>query len=717
MNLTFLAPWAFAGAALLSIPILVHLFKPRRVRQTPFSSLRWLRLTPQKLSRRIQWHQVLLFLLRAAFLMLLVLALARPLWNPGGARYRERFIVVDVGHGMNYRISGQPPPIERALVLARELVQRNQPGDRTAILVTGSQTRLLAPLSTQPENYLAELERTQAGLTETDLGSALLVVRGLLARPRADAAAEVWFVTANQQHAWQGGPPAGFLEGLPVATAVHVVDVGPAGPQNAWIAEARLLEYAKPNRRVFSVEMGCVGDSTQDRKLVLDAAPGLPAQSRQVLLSPGKATVVELDVPAGADLRTGILRFHFAEPDGLPADDEFLLNLDTQGALRVLLVEGPVAGLHLRTAIESLRDRMGLPVQLTPTAVGDLRAEEIARSDVILLADVSELKDDLLAAVEERIRGGSGLAIVLGEAGKPAFLNTRLFKALQPTEGLLPAPVRPTLDTDEQLVPLTDVRWSHPLLRGLNDPRLGDLAQVRFRRWYEFTADLPDATAILAQIDGGAPAILERSYGSGRVVILNTGAADHWCDGVKRNSYLPLVDRLLSQLGATGVRASYAVGEMVVFPLADWHPGEAVAAITPGGQRLATPIRNLGNGRATISFEAAEAGVYHIERPSGSAAIVVQAGRGDSTLSPMDATTLKQWWAPAECQLIRGDDLVRHLDSEAGRIALWPWLLLAAGVVLLAEMYLVHYLCPRASPHLAQNIVGRRGLLRPASSE
>src|SRR5262249_5956662 len=111
MNLSLLAPWALAGSALLAIPILVHLFKPRRVRQTPFSSLRWLRLTPQKLSRRIQWHQVLLFLLRAAFLILLVLALARPLWNPGTAPYRERFIVVDVGHGMNYRVSGQPPPI------------------------------------------------------------------------------------------------------------------------------------------------------------------------------------------------------------------------------------------------------------------------------------------------------------------------------------------------------------------------------------------------------------------------------------------------------------------------------------------------------------------------------------------------------------------------------------------------------------------------------
>jgi hypothetical protein len=717
MNLAFLAPWALAGTALLAIPILVHLFKPRRVRQTPFSSLRWLRLTPQKLSRRIQWHQVLLFLLRAAFLTLLVLALARPILNAGETPSRERFIVLDVGHGMNYRVSGQPPPIDRARALAGELIRRNQPGDRTAILLAGAQTRLLTSLTPQPENYLAELERSQAGLTETDLGSALPVIRGLLSQPRSGASAEIWFLTGNQQHAWQSGALTAFLDGLPIPVSVHVVDVGPAGPQNAWITRARVLEYAKPSRRVFSVEMGCVGDSTQERKLVLDAATGLPAQSRQVLLSPGKATVVEFEVPPSADLRTGILRFHFAEPDGLPADDEFLLNLDTQGALRVLLVEGPVAGLHLRTAIEALRDKMGLPVRLTAVPAAEVRRQDAAEADVVLLADVPELADDVLGAVEERVRGGAGLAIILGEAGKPAFLNTRLCKPLQPGEGLLPRPVRPTLDSDDKLVPLTDVRWSHPLLAGLNDPVLGDLGQVRFRRWQEFTADLPEGTSILAQIDGGAPAILERPFGAGRVVVLNTGSADHWCDLARRKSYLPLIDRLLGHLGASGVRGSYAVGEMVVFPLSDWRPGEVVGIVTPSGKRVAVPVRNLGNGRAVASFEADEAGVYQIERSSRNVGIVVQPGRGDSTLSPMDASTLRQWWAPVDCQVLRGDDLVRHLEAETGRYALWPWLLLAAGVVLLAEMYLVHLLCPRAAPHLAQNIVGRRGLLRPASSE
>src|SRR5204863_9794649 len=113
--------------------------------------------------------------------------------------------------------------------------------------------------------------------------------------------------------------------------------------------------------------------------------------------------------------------------------------------------------------------------------------------------------------------------------------------------------------------------------------------------------------------------------------------------------------------------------------------------------------------------EATEGGVYQVERPSRGFSFVVQPGRDDSVLAPMDAATLRQWWAPADCEVIRAGDLDKHLDAEGGH-SLWPWLLLAAGFVLLAEMWLVHRLCPRASPKLAQNLVAPRGLSRSAAN-
>jgi hypothetical protein len=711
MSLTLLTPWALLAGLLLAVPVIIHLFKPRRVRRTPFSSLRWLRLSPQKLSRHVQWHQVLLFLLRAAFISLLVLALARPLLTGGDSEPRERFIVLDVSHSMGYRTSDQDAPFDKGREVAAELIRRHRPGDRTGFLLTGSQTRLLCALSSEPEKRLSALAEIKPGLSETDLCSALPAIRGMLARSRAGAKVELWFVTDNQQHAWRQGAPAGFLDGLSVPVSVRVVDVSVGAPQNAWITRARLLELGSPARRILRVELGCVGDSAQDRKVHVDAIGGMPARMRDVTLSPGRPAVLDFQVPPSAKLESGTLRVHLEPTDGLPADDEFLLNLDNQSALRVVVVEGPAgsveadtAGLHLKTAIQALSDAAGQPIKLTPLSAVEAREQDFREADVIFLADVPELSDEALSALEERVRGGAGLAVILGGAGKPAFLNERLYRPLDPTSGILPSPVKPTEAADGRLAELTSVQWSHSLLTGLNDPLVGDLAQVRFSRWFEFTGSLEGRGTVLARIDDGAPAILERGLGLGRVVILNTGGGDRWSNLARRKSFVPFVDRLLNHLGSGSLRRSYAVGEVVALPLDGWKPGEVVSVQSPGGRRLAPVIRPAGVARGVLTFEAEEAGIYRVERPGAGFPVVVQAGRGDSVLEPMDSATLKRWWEPADCEVIRAGNLER-VSSLGGGLGLWPWLLLLAGVVLLAEFYLVHRVCPRASPKLAHNLV------------
>lgn len=717
MSLTLLAPWALAAGALLAVPILIHLFKPRRVRQTPFSSLRWLHLTPQKLSRRIQWHQVLLFLLRAGFIVLLVLALAKPtLTAEGEPASRERFIVVDVSHSMNYRAADQATPIERAREVAADLVGRHRARDHTAILLAGAQTNVLTPLSQEPKNYLPRLKKVQAGLTGTDLGSALPIIRGMLRRPRPGAAVEIWFVTDNRQHAWRQGALAEFLEDLSTPVTVRVVDVGMSVTQNAWITRARLLELGRPARRVLRVELNCDGGE-QKRTLHIDAGAGMPARSQEITLSPDVPTSVDFPVPASAELQTGVLRFHLEPSDALPGDDEFLLNLDTQSAARVLLVEGPAtaadphpSGLRIRTALEALADTSGQPLRLSSVAAATAKPADFRGADVIFLADVPEMSDEALTALEDRVRGGAGVAVILGSAGKPGWINERLYKPLRPSEGLLPAPVRPANRGEDVRAPLTSVQWSHPLLAGLDDPKFGDLGTVRSRQWYEFTAPLDEQSTVPARIDEEAPAIIDRTLGTGRVVVLNTGAGDRWSNLPSRNIYIPFIDRLLSHLAGAGLRRNFTVGEIVTLPLSGWNQSEAVKAVTPSGNQLKPMIRGAGEGRGLLTFDAEEAGVFKVERGDASMQVVVQASRDDSVLTPMNATLLKQWWSPADCAVIKGADFEHDRSAADGPPELWPWVLLAGGLVLLAEMFLVHYLCPRASPKLVQNLVAPRNL-------
>src|ERR1700720_3972823 len=123
--LTFLTPAALFGLLLLAVPIVVHLFKPRKMRRMPFSSLRFLHATRQRLSPRIQWHQLLLFAVRAAFIVLLVLALAHPLIGTlGKGRLVDRYVVLDVSRSMGYQLEGRPTPLERGKEIAAALLNR-----------------------------------------------------------------------------------------------------------------------------------------------------------------------------------------------------------------------------------------------------------------------------------------------------------------------------------------------------------------------------------------------------------------------------------------------------------------------------------------------------------------------------------------------------------------------------------------------------------------
>src|SRR5262245_23297171 len=107
--MTLLFPTALFGLAVLAVPILIHLLKPRKLRDTPFISLGRLMEPHQKRSRRIQWHQMILFLLRSGMLPCLVFALAQPLIGVDeGNKPVERFILLDVSRSMSYRGLDEP---------------------------------------------------------------------------------------------------------------------------------------------------------------------------------------------------------------------------------------------------------------------------------------------------------------------------------------------------------------------------------------------------------------------------------------------------------------------------------------------------------------------------------------------------------------------------------------------------------------------------------
>jgi hypothetical protein len=707
--LVFLAPLALVGLGLLAVPVLVHLFKPRRVRVIPFSSLRWLRASRHKLSRRVQWHQVLLFLLRAGFLTLLVLALAKPVLNLGrGGRVMDRVLILDMGRTMAYEPPDRSPPLVLAREAAARLVREAPAHDRTAVLLAGARGSILIPPAPDPDRHAPRLHAVQADLSETDLAGALRLVPPLFADGSDRETTELVILTDLLAASWSQGGVARFLRDFNRPLRIRILDVGVGRPQNAWIARAELGAPGPGGRRTLTAILGAVGDQAHERVLRLSGLPGLADQTRKVSLESDRPTVVAFDLPAGLDPAGSVAQLALEPRDALASDDVFWLPTDPQGSLRVLVLEAPstqVAELqpafHLRVGLEALAAAAGGGLEIVTRTPAAVRPADLAAADAIILADIPALSDDALATLTDRVREGAGLAVFLGPGLDAAFHNTRLRTPLAPASSLLPVEVLERVDAGAGLARLSDLRWEHPLLEALADPAYGDLAGVGLRSFRRLRLDEGRSdVSVLARVNGEDPAMVAAAFGAGRVLVFNTTANDAWSDLPRRKSFVPLLDGLLTHLAGGWRRRTFTAGEAVVLPLP--AGAESVTLTAPSGRELPPTLRQVAGKPVAQLDTTPELGVYRIRfrAPGGprNLPFVVQAGRRGSPLARISEGTLRRWWEPAELEIVAaepGSDAALRLPW---RRAFEPWLLLLAFVALLAEMALVHRVCPKAPP-------------------
>lgn len=722
--MTFLAPTALIGLLLLAIPILVHLFKPRKMRRTPFSSLRWLKQTHQRLSRRVQWHQWLLFLMRAGAIVLLVLALAKPLiGSRAGERAADRYVILDVGQTMSYQQAEMPTPLAQAQDLAEKIVTHARPGDRTALVLAGAAPRILTGPVADAASHLPALRAARVQESSQPLTSVLPLVRALAASHEQDRDLDLVFLTDHRRHSWRQDEIQAFMKGREGKVRVQIVDAAPASGQNAWISGARLLDLGSGDAKVLRAELSCVGEARLERSLRLTGLRDLADDVQSVILAPGHVTRADFKIPASLPVAGQFAELRLEPADALASDDRWFVNLDTGVGLRMVLIEpadgepGRGSGLHLRAALEALAESNNQAFTIQNRTHKSIAAGEVLAADLVILAGVPDLPDAILQALEGRVQAGAGVLMFLGEGMNLPFYNQKLHRPLQPADGLLPVAIQTKEPSrTEGVGALSGLRWSHPLLAPLRDPVLSDLQQVRFRKYVAWAGALGPNDTILARIDDGEPALIERPFGAGRVLICNTSPDDAWADLPRRRCFVPLLDRMVAYLTGGGLRREFVAGESTTMPLPEGAADPTISVVSPSGSKMTSRLIHHGS-KAYLHFDdIAEAGAYRGEQAGKPFAFVANVNRAGSPLTAMDGATLESWWAPASVEVVNVETATRQI-TQSGAWPLWPALLFLAGLLLLAETIYVHRLCPRSDPAVVESIVPQRGVLQPLNKE
>jgi len=641
------------GAGLVSVPILIHLFNRRRVQRLPWAAMQWLLAAMRRHQRRLRIESWLLLLLRILVVLLLGLALARPvLTDPGLANLlagkRSVYLVMDTSYSMAARTQGRSV-VDVAQAEAASVLAGLGSEDTVSVVVTNdprvAQSDGRPPFALLPRTVgrdgVAQARELVAALRTRDApapwADALQQVRRQMADEDVNRAVVV--ITDFQARDWRDERTTDALADLLAAdAAVRVIDVGGSPRRNLTVADVKTasgrdafagrpltLDVAVENQGPTPVEgvrlsVFLDGNPTPIRSQVVppleafDAAADSPGSQRMLLHVPGSAFpqpgshVLRVEVvPPAAD----------ASADSLGLDSRRGFALRVRDRIRVLAwarsstgavldAEPYLRGVYERWEVdehgERVRERSPLYELRTVGSEGALAdalaAESESGPDLVVLANAAP-RGPGVEALREFVAAGGALIVFVGDriASKDE-LNEPFYD--DANHRLLPFPYEgaQVVKLDREARPYLldlEVDTGHPLATHfIGEEAANWIGLVPALVWGRMTfaeeAAGPDSEGrVVLRYTDGRAAIVEGGYGLGRTLWVSTSIDQGWLE--RSLFFLPvLLDEAAVYLTRPDdARRNLEVGRRIVVT---WLPHDAAGArfTAPGGAEITPTV-------------------------------------------------------------------------------------------------------------------------------
>jgi len=528
----FLVPAFLAGLVALAVPVLMHLRDRNEESPQRFPSLMFLVRLPIRSADRRRVTDWPLLLLRALVVALLVFAFARPYVGSvgtveSGDRARAVVLALDRSLSMSHGETWS-----EALDSARAVLNGLGANDQVALVLFDAEATVEQGWTTDHGAVRTLLESAQPTARGTRFGAALRAARGLLSAA-PPAAREVVLVSDLQRSGLAG--TAGL--DWPADVALRTVIVGAARRANVAVSAVEARRVATGDRVTLQAQARVVARELETPRAVRATLSlgGRDVATRDLTLeASGERTVVFDAVAAPSGTVQGSVRL---TPDALPGDDIFHFTLAAQDELRVLLVVPDNLERDETLFVErALAIGRAPGVRVERRRSGTLDAAALERAALVVLWDVVPPAGAPGEALLAWTRAGGGVLMHVGP--RLAARRGGALLALGTTAGS--ADRRATGGAV-----LGEHRGDHPVFA----PFRTTPAALGAPRFWRYARVEPTAgTEVLARLDDGAPALIERREGEGRL-LLNTLPLDaRDGDLPLQPAFLPLMRRLALHL-------------------------------------------------------------------------------------------------------------------------------------------------------------------------
>ena len=529
--MAFLNPLFLFGLLAAGIPLIIHLWNRRRVVTIDFSSLMFLMAAHRENARRFQLRHLLILLLRMAIIALIALALARPFLTLGlpVASVRAKtdvVIVLDNSYSMAYQdVDGIR--FEKGKTLATDILATLRHGDSAALILMSDVPKpIFRQLTPDIGSVVAAINAAEVSYRATNVQPSLELAHEILAESE-ELNRELYLISDFAQNGWENVGarlPSPYNRS---GARVSLIPVAEGESHNTNIEEIH------PSNQLIGVYLPFQLNVTTANHSVAPLARSLLT----LFIGNEKQKTVSFSAAANESLNTS-LTYNFSTPgthtgyftltsDRLNIDNRYYFALNVIGEVRVLCVgeqteyltlalnprNVPVSSVDTGGAI--LRDInssgvMILPTQCTPNQFESFPLEDY---DVIILADVLKITRQAGTRLQEFLRHGKSVIAFVGNNSDAASYN-RFSDVWMPAElgGVLTWTPPQQVGTYQETHPIFDIFSNE-----------GFSTQYAPQFYSGVVLRPTSESKVIARFGDNTPFLIERSHGTGTVLLYNCG--------------------------------------------------------------------------------------------------------------------------------------------------------------------------------------------------
>ena len=717
--MTFLNGALVAGAAALSIPIIIHLFHKSRFKVVKWGAMHLLEMVIRTNQRRVKMEQWILLAIRCAIPVLLAMAMARPIWQGasrllGDAR-TSTIVLLDNSYSMEATRSGT---VNFALAKdnVQQLIAGLQSKSEVHVVLMGQGGRGLLDAPTYDHSRITQLlGKTSAGFGAARVPQALDFAAGALEtmheqvrqvvvmtdfqRVSFDPVEDKLITAALDRMGKQAFPPS-----------VTFWDVGQDVKENIAIESldfSRLMVGVGQKIQIRANLRNFGAANHPDLRVTLKV-DGKDKGASQVALGPESKAQV-LFTQAFESAGSHVVEIS-TEPDALAADNSFLASIPVRDRIPVLLVDGAPGD-----TLGDIKSETGyLQIALSPFLAGKveqsdllqtrvipvegLTAKALAESQIVVLANIRQLGPDQLKALEDFVKTGGGLLVFPGDKTDTTWWNG-------PFSKLAPLPlggIAGDLKEGVAGMGITSQRFEDPALELFNDPRNGSMAEASVKVWFRMRPPEKSGGAldpvVLARLDSGDPFLAEKAFGEGRVIACATACDADWSNLPARPFFLPLTQRLSVYLASNVYPPrNLEIGQQLLSFLPADAAGKKAMLTGPDGIPVELPIVKK-EARGVVEYGPVFLpGLYTLTPPGGQPLhYVFNADRRESDLARLTEQEVNDLAKSHAVPVVRSLEEYKNLEHK-NRFGteLWKWFLWALLAFIFLELILQRWFVRR----------------------